>query len=91
MDFSLQKIDPRMRPGMNANVRIAVDRVAEGIVIPSEAVFQRSGQSVAYILHGSRFDEQPIEVERRSGDQALIAKGLQPGERIALRDPAAAP
>ncbi len=91
MDFSLQKIDPRLRPGMNANVRIAVDRVAEGIVIPSEAVFQKSGQSVAYILHGSRFDEQAIEVERRSGDQALIAKGLQPGQRVALRDPTATP
>ncbi|MFZ0638893.1 MAG: efflux RND transporter periplasmic adaptor subunit [Candidatus Acidiferrales bacterium] len=87
MDFSLQKTDPRLRPGMSANVRIAVDRVAEGIVVPAEAVFQKSGQSVAYVLHGSRFDERPIEVARRSGDQVLVAKGLQAGERVALRDP----
>lgn len=91
LDFSLQKTDARLRPGMSANVRIAVDRVAQGIVIPSEAVFQKSGQSVAYILHGSSFEEQPIEVARRSGDQVLIAKGLQAGERVALRDPNPAP
>ncbi|MGB6483234.1 MAG: HlyD family efflux transporter periplasmic adaptor subunit [Candidatus Acidiferrales bacterium] len=91
LDFSLQKTDARLRPGMSANVRIAVDRVAQGIVIPSEAVFQKSGQSVAYILHGSSFDERPVEVARRSGDQVLIAKGLQAGERVALRDPNPAP
>lgn len=91
MDFSLQNTDPRLRPGMSANVRIAVDQVAEGIVIPSDAVFHKAGLSIVYVLHGSKFDEQPIEVERRSGDQVLIAKGLQAGERVALRDPTVTP
>lgn len=91
MDFSLEKSDPRLRPGMKANVRIAVDHMAQGIVVPAEAVFQKSGESVAYVLRGSSFAEQPVEVDRRSGDQVLIAKGLQPGERVALRDPTAKP
>lgn len=91
MDFSLAKSDPRLRPGMSANIRIAVDRVANGIVVPTQAVFEKSGESVAYVLRGSRYIEQPVEVERRSGDRALIAKGLQPGDRVALRDPTAGP
>lgn len=91
MDFSLANSDPRLRPGMSANVRIAVDHVAQGIVVPSEAVFQKSGQNVAYVLRGSSFAEQPVEVDRRSGDQVLIARGLQPGERVALRDPTVKP
>lgn len=91
MDFSLAKTDPRLRPGMSANIRIAVDRVSNGIVVPTQAVFEKSGESVAYVLRGSHYTEQSIEVERRSGDRALIAKGLQPGERVALRDPTAAP
>lgn len=91
MDFSLAKTDPRLRPGMSANIRIAVDRVAQGIVVPAEAVFQKSGESVAYVLHGSGFTERSVEVGKRSGDQILIAKGLQPGERVALRDPTVAP
>lgn len=91
MDFSMAKTDPRLRPGMNANIRIAVDRVANGIVVPSQAVFEKSGDSVAYVLHGSRYIQQTVEVDRRSGDQVLIAKGLQPGDRVALRDPTATP
>lgn len=89
MDFSLAKTDPRLLPGMSANIRIAVDRVANGIVVPSQAVFEKSGDSVAYVLHGTRYVQQTVEIERRSGDQVLIAKGLQPGERVALRDPTA--
>ena len=89
VDFSLEHSDPRLRPGMSATVRVAVDRVGNGIVVPAEAVFQKSGASIAYVLHGSQFKEQPVEVERRSGGQILIAKGLQPGQRVALRDPTA--
>ena len=91
MEFSLEKADPRLRPGMSANIRIAVDRVAQGIVVPSEAIFEKSGESVAYVLRGSEFTEQPVEVEKRSGGQVLIANGLQPGQRVALRDPTPKP
>ncbi|HKF51437.1 MAG TPA: efflux RND transporter periplasmic adaptor subunit [Candidatus Acidoferrales bacterium] len=91
IDFSLENTDQRLRPGMGANVRIAVDRVAQGIVVPAEAVFQKSGESVAYVLRGSSFVEQVLEVDRRSGDEVLIAKGLRPGERVALQDPTAKP
>jgi HlyD family secretion protein len=84
---SLDNSDPRLRPGMSTNLRIATDRVANAISIPSEALFHKEGQSVAYVLHGSKFDERQVEVERRNGDQLLIGKGLQAGERVALRDP----
>jgi hypothetical protein len=42
---------------------------------------------VAYVRRGSKFEETPVEVSRQSGDEALVAKGLQPGERLALKDP----
>lgn len=89
--FTLANSDTRLRPGMSANARIAVDKVPSGIIIPAEAMFRKSGQSVAYVIRGSKFEERPIEVARRSGDQLLIAKGLQAGERVALRDPTATP
>lgn len=90
LDFSLAKTDQRLRPGMSANIRIAVDHVANGIVVPTQAVFEKSGESVAYVLRGSHYMEQAVEIERRSGDRALVAKGLQPGDRVALRDPTVA-
>jgi len=87
VDFSIAHSDPRFRPGMHATIRIAVDRIEDGVVAPAEAMFRKSGASVAYVLHGSEFREQPVEITRRSSGQVLIAKGLQPGQRVALRDP----
>jgi len=39
------------------------------------------------VRRGSKFEETLVEVSRQSGDEVLIAKGLQPGDRLALKDP----
>src|SRR5467141_4659365 len=87
VELALASSDARLAPGMGAVVRVSVGRVADGIVIPSSALFRKAGRTVAYVRRGSKFEETPVEVSRRSGDEALIAKGLQPGEQLALKDP----
>ncbi|MGC1418381.1 MAG: efflux RND transporter periplasmic adaptor subunit [Candidatus Acidiferrum sp.] len=87
VELSLAESDPRLTPGMGATVRIAVNRVADGIVIPTAALFRKAGRTVVYKRQGSKFEETDVEVARQSGDEALIAKGLQPGEQLALKDP----
>ncbi len=86
MELALQQSDSRLRPGMSANVRIAVERMPNSILIPAEAAFLKSGRSVAYVRHGSAFEERSIEVARRSEGQLAVAKGLNPGETVATRD-----
>jgi HlyD family secretion protein len=88
-DTALQLIesDPKIRPGMSATARVAVERVPNVILIPAEASFQKKGRSVAYVLKGNQFEERTIEISRRGGGQLWIAKGLNPGERLALKDP----
>lgn len=87
VEVTLTNSDARLAPGMGAVVRVAVDRVPDGIVIPSSALFRKAGRTVAYVQRGSKFAETTVEVLRRSGDEALITKGLQPGEQLALKDP----
>jgi HlyD family secretion protein len=87
VELGLAGSDARLTPGMGATVRIAVARVPDGIVIPTNALFRKAGRTVTYVRRGSKFEETPVEVSRQSGDEALIAKGLQPGERLALKDP----
>ncbi len=87
VEVALANSDSRLAPGMGAVVRVAVDRVPDGIVIPSAALFRKAGRTVAYVRRGSKFQETSVEVLRRSGEEALIAKGLQPGEQLALKDP----
>jgi multidrug efflux pump subunit AcrA (membrane-fusion protein) len=64
-----------------------VDKVADALTIPAQALFQKSGQNVAYVWQGSQFGEREIEVGRRSGDRIMIAKGVRAGEQVALKDP----
>lgn len=85
--IALDQSDPRLRPTMNGTVRVAVDRVPNGILIPAEALFRRNGERIAWVLHGSKFDPRKITVARQSAGQVLVAKGLQPGERVALKNP----
>lgn len=87
LELALAGVDPRLNPGMAATVRIAVDKTHDGLVIPASGLFRKSGRTVAYRRSGTKFDEVEIEVLRRSGDEVLIAKGLKPGDQIALKDP----
>jgi HlyD family secretion protein len=84
---SLDQTDSRLRPGMNATARIAVDRVKDAILIPVEAAFQKSGETVAYVLQGSHFEPRTIEVSKRGESQLVVTSGLKPGDRVALKDP----
>jgi HlyD family secretion protein len=87
LQIALDQNDPRLRPGMTAQVTVVVDRIPNAIAIPVQASFQRSGQTVAYVADGSTFREQRIEVGRRSRDRLLVTAGLTAGDRIALQDP----
>jgi multidrug efflux pump subunit AcrA (membrane-fusion protein) len=85
----LLEVDPRIRPGMTAVARIATDRVPDVVLVPSEAVFQKDGSPVVYVLEGSMFTEQRVQISRRGKEQAVVASGVAPGARVAARRPAA--
>jgi RND family efflux transporter MFP subunit len=83
----LTEPDPKIRPGMTATARIAIERSPDALLAPAEAVFQRDGRPIVYRLKGSLFDEQPIDVSRRGREQVAIASGVAPGDKIATRRP----
>lgn len=79
--------DPRIRPGMTAVARIATDTLPAVLLVPSDAVFQKDGSPVLYVLDGSEFVEQPVQVSKRGKEQAVVTSGVEPGARIAARRP----
>ncbi|HEY1580213.1 MAG TPA: HlyD family efflux transporter periplasmic adaptor subunit [Terracidiphilus sp.] len=87
LDIVFDQSDPRIRPGMTAQITVIVDRIPNAISIPVQASFMKSGHTVVYVWSGSKFSERAVQVERRSRDRALISSGLAPGDRIALQDP----
>lgn len=87
LQVAIDQNDPRLRAGMNVQVTVIVERVPNAISIPAQASFMKSGRSVAYVWNGSSFAERSIQIDRRSRDRCLVSSGLQPGDRIALKDP----
>jgi HlyD family secretion protein len=87
IDIQIDATDPRIRPGMSANSRIAVDRIPDSILVPAEAMFQKNGQSVVYVQKRSGFEERAVKVGHRYGSTVQVVSGVQPGERVALKDP----
>lgn len=87
LEIVLDQADPRFKPGITGQVTVIVDRVPNAITIPAQAMFQKSGQNVAYVWRGTQFEERAIEIGRRSGDKIMVAKGVSPGEQVALKDP----
>ena len=90
VDVALSDSDSRLTPGMGATVRVAVAKIPDGIVIPAAALFRKAGRSVVYVQRGSKFEERPVEVSRRNSEEVLLARGLELGEHVALKDPALA-
>jgi len=87
LEIVLDQTDPRFKPGITGEVTVTVDKVENAVTMPAQALFQRSGQNIAYVWRSGQFEERAIEVGRRSGDRILVARGVRAGEQVALRDP----
>ena len=89
ISIAMSESDKRIRSGMSATARIELDELPGVIVVPDTAVFTRDGATVVYVVTGGSVERRPVTIARRSRDRVAIGGGLQPGERIALRDPEA--
>lgn len=79
--------DPRIRPGMTAVARIVTGREPDALVVPAEAIHQRDGAPIVYRLQRGAFVETRVDIARRGREQAIIASGVSPGDRVATRRP----
>lgn len=87
VQLDLAHTDPAvMKPGARVRARLAVDERA-GLVVPRQAIFERDGKLVAFVLRGERFEPVDVELGAVSLGRALIKHGLTAGDRIALTDP----
>jgi len=87
LDLKIDHTDPRIKPGMKANARIAVSTIPDSVLIPTQALFARNGSTVVYVEDGRNFAQRPVKIGRRSGEIVQIIDGVKPGERVALKDP----
>ena len=79
-------IDPRIRPGMTANVSIPVASSENSVAVPLAAVFTEQGERFAFVKKDETFERRPIRIGIADYDYAEVLGGLQPGEVVSLED-----
>jgi HlyD family secretion protein len=83
----LDRSDARMRPGFTCRLVLLGEQLPQALTIPNEAVFERSGKTVAYLRKSGAWQAQEIKVKAYSEGRAVIESGLKPGDTVALVNP----
>ena len=90
-DLSLQldDTDPRLRPGMTAQVLILGSKKSKALSVSRLAIFQKDGKQTAYLKKASGFEQVEIKVGAENESRAEILAGLREDDKVALIDPTA--
>jgi multidrug resistance efflux pump len=80
--------DPRLRPNMSANADLVTEKLTGVMLIPSRAVFERGGRTIAWVKRGKRYEPRDIVIGKKGQGQSQVLSGLEVGENVALEQPA---
>ncbi len=79
--------EARLKPNMfaAATLSVAVAGAARGVVLPADAVQAIDGADVVFVEEEvGRYEARTVRLAERSSAQALIASGLEPGDRVVI-------
>ncbi|KAB3529687.1 efflux RND transporter periplasmic adaptor subunit [Alkaliphilus serpentinus] len=75
----------KIRPGMNGEARLSVDRIDSALIIQSDAVIDKDGDSVVYVLEDDKAVERNVTTGLDTGDFVEILSGLEEGEEVIVK------
>ena len=84
--IQIASIDPRLRPGLTAQVVILGDEKRNVLYIPRQALFLKEGKRIVYVKNGTGFEPREVKIQSESESRAAI-EGLNAGAEVALVDP----
>jgi len=85
---TVPNLDPRLRPGLTADLRFEGDTKKDVLFVPRIAVFLKDGKHIVYVQSGNGYQQREVKVESANDSRAAIT-GLAEGALVALRDPTA--
>jgi HlyD family secretion protein len=89
----LKNVDPRVRPGMTANVKIPVASVGNVTAVPLSAVFTEKNSDTGemerfvYVQQGDTLEKRNVKVGVSDYFYAEIQEGLKAGDVVSLELP----
>jgi HlyD family secretion protein len=84
--FSVEGTDPKLLPDLSAAVDVELDRKANVLVAPRDAVVNENGHHYVRIKNGASFDRREVQVGPANDQEQVILSGVEPGTTL-LRNP----
>jgi HlyD family secretion protein len=75
---------PEMRSGMNAEVRISVERQESALQVPVQTLYETKGHYFCLVKQDQGFETRAIEVGSSNEHFMTIKQGLQEGEQLVM-------
>jgi HlyD family secretion protein len=80
----LENVPGGLKPGMTAEVEIAMPRRVNVLAVPSEAIRIEDGHDVCLVVHDERLERRTVKVGTVTRDLAEVTQGLTEGEQVVL-------
>jgi HlyD family secretion protein len=80
----LENVPAGLRPGMSAEIEIALPRLENVIAVPSEAVRVNNGHDVCFVVHDDKLERREVKVGQVTPDLSEVTEGLTEGEQVVL-------
>jgi RND family efflux transporter MFP subunit len=75
---------PVTKPGMFARGAVVVDERANAVVVPKEALVERGGQMLAFVVEEGTARQRAVEVGLANRVNVEIVSGISPGENVVV-------
>jgi RND family efflux transporter MFP subunit len=85
VEVSIDNAEGLLRPGMFVEVTMIAERREDVPVVPRDAVTERGGRKVVFVLEGQRVERREVVLGLGDDEIVEIKSGLEAGERIVVR------
>jgi HlyD family secretion protein len=74
---------PNLMPDLSASLDVALDRTANAIVVPRDAIRQDGNRTIVRVKRGNSFEDRTVTVQATNAYEALLSSGLDDGAVVA--------
>ncbi len=88
--LAFEQTDPEiMKPGARVRARLFLEQRDEAVVVPRQAIFRNGSDARVFVRKGREFEPRTVQVGATSLGSVVVEAGLEPGDVVALAEPAA--
>lgn len=81
----IENPDERIKPGMNGEVMLGLDKVDEAIVVDGDAILDKDDEKIVFIVEEDKAVERIVSIGLDTGDYIEIKDGIKEGDRVIVQ------